>query len=488
MKKIKMSAIFATVLCTLVACGEKNGPTTEPATLSFTPSGKIVLTEDAKDQTALTVSWNSVGTGVNYTLFMLPANSNDKANALKKETAETSVSYTGEELQTALLGFGYNPGTNVSVKFVLSSGADESSANVNVVLYTHVVTLAIPEITLSSAAVELDDAEKDNEALKVSWTDASVEDAYVEYTLRIAKADDASFSNALVYDAKDALEYSFTVNDLFFALRGIDYKPGETASLIVRVDADPADGTIESVKSETAALTVKLYEKAKNADIPSGVTLLGDGTDYGWDMNAADAQLELTDAANGIFECDANINSVRGTFKFYFDKNWNKGFKPGTGDYYWEDVTIPERLGDNDYFRMLIPGKYHFVLNTTEVSISYTLLESFINEVYVHGPAAAEEGSESGDAAIVATGKDTGIFSGTVKLTAGKNFRISSDPSDAGRGYFCHSSSTPLGTSWKVSEDREKTGEYAEFSVADTGEYVITLNTVTHTLTAVPAE
>lgn len=457
------------------------------AKLTFSPTGKIVLSEDTKSEVALTVSWNSIGDGANYTLSM--AASNNSSNALKKEITETSVSYTGEELQKALLGFGFNPGTNASLKFTLEAAKDgnttSTSANVNVVLYTHIVHLAVPVITLSSSDLSLSAENKDAEALKISWTDASTEDAYVEYNLSIAKSDDAAFANALVYATADAREKSFTHNDLQFALRGMGFNPGDQASLICRVEAYPSDGTIESVVSENVSFAVTLYPKALNTDIPESITLLGDGTEFGWTMDEPAAQLSLTDAEKGIFEIEAKILSSKGTFKFFFNKNWGKGFKPGTGDYYWEDVTIPETLGDLDYFRLLIPGKYHFVCNTSEVSIQWTLVESSTEAIYVHGPAVAQDGEESGDVAISATAEQ-GIFSGVVNLVAGQEFVIIPDTSDSDRGYFCHPTSSPEGLSWKLAEDREKTKEYARFKVSDSGEYKITVNVSTHTMTAEP--
>lgn len=486
-KYISCAAIFAAAMTLFSACQQKMENNLPEAKLSFSPTGKIILSEDTSSDVALTVSWNSVGDGANYTLSMAAAN--NASDALKKETAETSVSYTGEELQQALIGFGFNPGTNASLKFTLEATKDgntaTTSANVNVVLYTHVVHLAVPVITLSSANLTLSAEDKDAEALKISWTDASVEDAYVEYNLCIAKADDAAFANPLEYATADAREKSFTNNDLQFALRGTGFNPGDEASLICRVEAYPSDGTIEAVVSETVSLAVTLYPRTLNTDIPESVTLLGDGTEFKWEMNAEAAQLTLTDAEKGIFEIDAKILSSKGTFKFFFNKNWNKGFKPGTGDYYWEDVTIPETLGDLDYFRLLIPGKYHFVCNTSEVSIQWTLLESSTEAIYVHGPAVAQEGEESGDVAISAT-SEQGIFSGVVTLAAGQEFVIIPDTTDSDRGYFCHPTSSSEGLSWRLAEDREKSKEYEKFKVSDSGEYKITVNVSNHTMTAEP--
>lgn len=486
-KFISCAAIFAAAMTLFNACQQKMENNLPETRLSFSPTGKIVLSEDTRSDVALTVSWNSVGDGADYTISMAAAN--NSSGALKKETDATSVSYTGEELQQALLGFGFNPGTNASLKFTLEAAKDgnstTASANVNVVLYTHIVHLAVPVVTLSSENVSLSSEDKDAEALKISWTDASTEDAYVEYNLCIAKADDADFANPLEYATADAREKVFSHNDLQFALRGIGFNPGDEASLICRVQAYPSDGTIETVVSGTVSLAVTLYPRTLNTDIPESVTLLGDGTEFGWAMDSEAAQLALTDADKGIFEIDARILSSKGTFKFYFNKNWNKGFKPGTGDYYWEDVTIPESLGDLDYFRLLIPGKYHFVCNTSEVSIQWKLIESSADAVYVHGPAVAQEGEESGDVAISATAEQ-GVFSGVVTLAAGQEFVVIPDTTDSDRGYFCHPTSSPEGLSWRLAENREKSNEYARFKVADSGEYKITVNVSDHTMTAEP--
>lgn len=484
-KYFNFFAVMAIATFSLVSCDKESRSSFSSPEITVNPSGKIILDEAKKTETALTVSWTAVSENAGYIFYMTSAKSQDiSEGAFKKDTEQTSVTFTGEELQEALIGLGFKPGTNASVRFVVQasygSESSESAANASIVLYTHTVILKVPGLALTSENIVLSEDAKADEALKISWTDASVEEIYVEYTLSVTKAEDKSFVNAVSYDVADAFEKSFTGNELQFLLRDMGFNPGETASVICRVEAVPSDGTVESVVSEPKSFSVKLFEKPKNTDIPASVTVLGDGTEFGWNMDAADAQLTCTDAVNGIFT--GEINLTTDTFKFYFDKKWNKGPKPGEGDYYWSDITIPETLGDNDYFRVLLPGRYSFVLNASDVTIECRLVEASVDEVRLHGQAITGT-DESGDATITAKDKSKGIYEGVVNLVAGKTFSVIPGKD---RGYYCHPSSKSVGTSWKIVEDREKTKEFEEMGVADSGEYKVTIDFVNHTMTAVP--
>lgn len=478
-------ATTALAILSVVACSEKEQTAALPSPeISLNPKGKIVLDETKKDETALTISWKSVADDAKYEFCMSSAKAGVQGEATTKQTMETSVSYTVEELQNMLLKMGFNVGTNAAVKFTVkaSSGdrVSEATANGNIVLYTHIVRLKTPEISLKPESVELTEEGKDSDALEITWTDASVEEAYVEYTLSITKADDNSFENAVKFDLADALGKKFIGNDLQSIMRGFGYKPGETASAICRVEAIPTDATIETVVSETKTFSVKLYERAKNTDIPEKVTVLGDATEFKWDMNAEGAQLTCIDPDKGIFSCEINLTTD--TFKFYFNQKWTKGPKPGVGDYYWSDITIPESLGDNDYFRVLLPGKYRFVVNTSDVTIECTLLQATPDEVYVHGKAVSET-DESADVPLRAVDKAKGIYEGVVNLKAGASFCVTA-AAKKDRAYYCHPSSKPVGLSWKITEDREKEHLYSEMQVADGGEYKLTVDFLNHTLVA----
>ena len=471
-----------------------NKPTPDPslpsAKLTVSPSGKIVLNESTKGETAVTLSWDSVADDATYTVYMAKAKAEDLSGAFSKAASGTSLILTGDDLQNALLGMSFTPGANAAVKFVVVAKAGTLSSTSNevtssIVLYTHIVELNKPDVTTSATSVTLSSDTKEEEALSISWTDASVEDVYVEYTLALAEASDASFENAELFATGTERSVSFTGADLQSLLKGLGYKEGESASLICRVAAEPADGAIESVTSDTKTISVKLFEKPKyTGAIPTRMNLIGNGTEAQWDMNAECGYMTCIDEEKGIFEWTGNIINSTGTFEIYFNGSWNAGFRQGFGEFYWDDVTIPEKRIDNDYFRFLIPGKYYIKASAYDQTIEWELLEASISEIYVDGAAAAGEGEEFGVLPVPV--KDAkGIFEGVVRLTAGKDFHIITTTSDGARGYYCHPSSKNSGTSWKLIECRESGEQSGMFQVPDTGDYLITIDVIKHTMTAV---
>ncbi|MBQ6082434.1 MAG: SusE domain-containing protein [Bacteroidales bacterium] len=491
MKRFICLFVATLVVAALSLTGCKK-PTPDPslpaAKLTVTPSGKIVLNESTKGETAVTLDWDSVADDATYTAYMAKAKAEDLSSAFSKTASGTSLTLTGDDLQNALLGMGFTPGSNAAMKFVVvaKSGTLTSNSNEvtsNIVLYTHIVELNSPVITTSATSVTLSADTKEDEALSISWSDASVEDVYVEYTLAVAT--DNSFENAELFATGTDRNVSLTGAELQSMLKDMGFKEGETASLFCRVAAEPADGAIESVTSDTKSVSVKLYEKPKyTGAIPTRMNLIGNGTEAQWDMNAECGYMTCVDEAKGIFEWTGNIINSTGTFEIYFDGSWNRGFRQGFGEFYWDDVTIPDTRVDNDYFRFLIPGKYYVKASAYDQTIEWELLEASISEIYVDGAAAAGEGEEFGVLPVPV--KDAkGIFEGVVRLTAGKDFHIITTTSDGARGYYCHPSSKNSGTSWKLIECRESGEQSGMFQVPDTGDYLITIDAIKHTMTAV---
>ena len=490
MKQIFRFAAIIAAVAGIFACQKEEGPDTEKElkapSVTVDPTGKIILAEDAKTADALTISWTAVADDAEYTLNITKANEADYSKAWTKTTNETSVKFTTEELQQVLLGFGYSEGDNATVKAMVQAKSGElsstsSDTRIQCVLYAKTIELNIPVLTLNATEITLAEASKDAAALTVTWTDASVEEVYVDYTVEITLATDTEFADAMVIPVEDALTYSITGNDLQHALYDLGYKAGETVNLACRVNGESISGNIEPVVSETVAFAVTLWAKPKNENIPTRGVITGDAFSWGWVVDAGSAgELTCTDAENGIFEWTGAIPTVSKTFKFLFDGSWKLGFINGKGDYFWTDVTWGN-AGDLDYFRIMCPGTWKFVLDTYNVTIDRTLIETSLEYVTV----AIYSDKDEQRINIPVKDKTKAIFEGPITIPAGCDFCVFPDINDQNRGFACHNSSPQVGTSWKMSAFREVDENNAKtpFQVPDNGEFTMTVDLINLTLT-----
>ena len=482
MKQIFRFAAIVAAIAAVLSCQKEEGTKDKglkAPVVTVSPEGKIILSEDSKDAEALTISWTSVADDADYTLHIAPAKAADYSSAYTKTTKATEVAFTTEELQQILLGFEYAPGDNVTMRVMVKAVSgdktvESTDARVQCVLYAHIVDLNTPVLTLSNEALILVETEKDADALTVTWTDASVEDVYVDYVFEWTLSTDTDFAAATKANVADAREYKMTGAALQYSLIDLGYKAGETASLICRVTAEPANGNIEPVVSDVKAFSVTLYEKPKNENIPTSVVIVGNAVENGWDNGAESAM--FTDKGEGVFEWTGLIKNID-TFKFLFDGSWSIGLRPGAGDYYWIDIAYANPMVDNDYFRLLIPGTWKFVLDTYNVSADLTLVETSIDNVYLNIGET--------ETAVPVKDKTKAVFEGNVNFVAGEYFVIYSDLSDKSRSFVCHPSSNQNGPTWKMAERREPEQDNTNFCCPDSGEYKVTIDLLNHTMTAV---
>ena len=491
MKQIFRFAAVVAAIASFFSCQKVEGPDTQELkapVVTVDPTEKITLSEDAKDAEALTISWTSVADDAEYTLNITPAKEADYSEAWKKTTTETSVKFTTEELQQLLIGLGYAQGELATVKAMVEAKSGEltsasADARVQCVLYAHIVDLNVPVVTLSSTAVVLDEATKNEVALTATWTDASVEEVYVDYTFEWTLATDTGFASASKV-ATEGREFTATGAELHYALIDLGYKAGETVNLICRVKAEPAVAGIEAVTSEVVAFSVKLFEKAKNENIPNKISIVGNAVANGWDYYSGRDEegnkIYIPEATftnleeKGKFEWTGTILNID-TFKFLFDGSWGKGMRPGEGDYYWADIAYAPDMGDDDYFRLLVPGQWKIVLDVYNVSAELTLIETSLETISI----------SMGETEVTIPVKDKtkAIFEGTVNLTAGQDFMVYT-ASDHSRSFSCHPSSAQDGTSWKLFERRESDQSNLHFRVLDSGDYTLTVDLINRTMTA----
>lgn len=492
MKKFFRFAAIVAAIASIFSCQKEEGPETpelKAPAVTVDPTGKITLSEDAKDADALTISWTSVADDAEYTLNITKASEADYSKAWKKTTKETSVKFTTEELQQVMLGLGYAQGDLATVKVMVqavSGDLTSTSADTRVqcVLYAKSVALTAPVVTLSATEVVLTEAAKDETALTATWTDAvpAGEDLYVDYTFEWTLATDTDFASASKVTT-ETREFSVVANDLQYAFYGLGFKAGETVNLLCRVKAEPAVASVEPVVSEAVAFSVKLWEKPKNENIPENVYIVGEEKVVGWHWSMVpELTFTCTDRENGIFEWTGDILTID-TFQILFD-GWNIGITPGEGEYYWTDMKYANPLkGDRDYQRLLVPGKWNFVINTVDITVDLTLIETSLEYVTV----VLYAGEEAIETQIPVKDKAKAIFEGPINLTAATDFVVYPDVDNKNRGFACHPSSPQAGTSWKTLEFREEPENNAKipFQVLDAGDYTITMDLLNHTMSVV---
>ncbi|MDY3979171.1 MAG: SusE domain-containing protein [Tidjanibacter sp.] len=495
MKKNYLLAVTA-VLASMFAC-QKVDDSIKLGTpeLTLTPSGQIVLTEASKDATALTASWNDVaveGVSVSYTFKIATANAEDYSGAFTKNVTGTSLTLSGEDLQNAAIGLGFAAGSSAQLKCCVEAVASDntissttsSEVNLRVTLYTHIIVLATPVVSLSSASIELTEEGKDNVALTATWTNASVENAYVEYTFKISEASDTSYANGKTENMSTALTKSYTCAELQEWLKTKGYKEGDKADLMCCVYAESNDGTIEPVTSENATLSVTLYKKAQNANIPTSIHIVGSAVGAGWNLDDA-YKFAVTDADKGLFEWTGDILNFN-EFKFLANESWSIGFTHGAvGQTYWDIVYKNGNLGDNDYFRILVAGKYKFTIDAINLSMKAELIKAAAPALYLIGNGC-DAGWTIADAIEIKLADDAkGLYEATVNLKSADDFKILINRVEWNRGFNRDEKSESVGTEWKLTERREDSEADLQFRVEESGSYKVTIDIVNLTFKVV---
>lgn len=485
MKKIFSFVMVAACLVAMFSSCTKE-VTVAKAVLTLNPSTQIALSEDTSSQVAVTASWEAVSPTASYTLFVAPVNGKKGVHYTIPAGSATSVKITGEELQKALYYCGFEQGASTTVEFFVeaqdgSAFSQSEVASVRVILYTHVVVLNTPVLTLSSTDVKLDLNNASSKAIDISWTDASAEGAVVEYTLYVGLQ--GQEDPALNYPMEDALSFSMTTQELQDALMAAGFAYGAEANLYVYVAAEATDGTIEPVESEAVNFKVTLSKKPRNPNIPGSVCLVGDATGAGWDNKAADFQFACQDEEMGIFYLRTEILNQK-TFKFLADGSWNKGFNHNEDiDKYWDIVYKNGDLGDNDYFRLLVAGIYDFTINSDELTIDVKLVEAKTTKIYVLGTGCDAGWNFSDDCVLNLTDAAKGIYSADLNLTPA-DIQLLPLKNNWNYGWFEKETVTLSSTPAKVYEQREN-GQYpAFFTVADAGTYRVVLDTQNLTISA----
>lgn len=490
MKKIFSFAMIAAGFMTMLSSCTKEQVVGTPV-LTLNPANQVALSEDTSAQTAVTASWESVSSTASYTLYLAPTNGKKGVNYSIPAGSATSVAITGEELQKALYYCGFEQGASTTVNFFVEAQdgnvfSQSEIVALRVILYTHVVVLNTPVVTISPADPALDLNKPDAKAIEVKWTDASAEGAVIEYTLGIGVQ--GSEDTSMSFPMGDKLTFSMTNSELQNKLMEAGFQYGEEAALFAVVYAEATDGTINPVESEPVDFKVTLSKKPRNPNIPGSVCIVGDATGAGWDNKAADYQFTCTDEEKGLFTLRTEIINLK-TFKFLADGSWNKGFTHNDDiSKYWDIVYKNGDLGDNDYFRILIPGIYDITINSDELTIDVKLVEAKLDKIYILGSGVPGAGwNFVDDCTLKLVDAAKGIYEETLELTAA-DIQILPQKDNWNYGYFEPEKLTMSETPAKVYEQREN-GQYPSFfTVPEAGTYKVTLDTQNLTIKAVPVE
>lgn len=183
--------------------------------------------------------------------------------------------------------------------------------------------LTAPVLGASAQSVTLAEANEDQTALTLNWTDAveGLENAVAEYTLYVNAGAADIFSEPQTYDLGIEKTKAFTNKELNDLALQFGIAEAATGNLKFLVYAE-ADG-FEAVQSNELSVSVTTYKETFVG--PANLYMLGSATDFGWDIENA-LVIPMKSGEQNIYE--ATGITIRLTpndvgFKFFFSGDWS---------------------------------------------------------------------------------------------------------------------------------------------------------------------
>jgi len=232
------------------------------------------------------------------------------------------------------------------------------------------------EIAVSSPQLQLDAANPEAEALKLTWSSGTNHgtNAAISYTLQIDRQGNQFAGGLTLAMGRGVYEKSYCneeLNNLLLAEFGA--RPGEVITLEARVTATVADEGIEPATSEPVAFSITPYKS-----ISATLYLIGDATPNGWNADEA-TELRKVPGKPRTFTWSGSLKS--GSFKFIttlgqFVPSYNKGTEEGT-------LYLRESFDDpyDEQFLITEAGNYTITANLATLTVTIVMGE---------GPAYSE--------------------------------------------------------------------------------------------------
>jgi len=332
----------------------------------------------------------------------------------------SGVSFTGQELNNILAGFGFAPGQKFSFDVrVISSYANNNERLNSNVIKVDITSYKVP-ITLtpsSTAPLVLDVSNATRDAVSFNWNASPYGNNTIYYALQLDVAG-GNFANPQVKQLGTALTTKFTVNDLNSAAIAAGVIGGTTKNVEFRVVSYLGAGYTNVLgTSNTVAINVTTF-----TPIPATLYIVGDATPGGWSNPVTLPSQQFSRIDDVSFGIVINLTAGKSYLFLPVNGSWDHkyGGTSATGGALLTDGAVP---GSNTP-APAATGTYQIVVNFQTGTYTVTPFSTTIpDNLYIVGDATP--GGWNNPVPTPAqqfTRLDAVSFGIVVNLTAGKSY------------------------------------------------------------------
>ncbi len=332
----------------------------------------------------------------------------------------SGVSFTGQELNNILAGFGFAPGQKFSFDVrVISSYANNNERLNSNVIKVDITSYKVP-ITLtpsSTAPLVLDVSNATRDAVSFNWNASPYGNNTIYYALQLDVAG-GNFANPQVKQLGTALTTKFTVNDLNSAAIAAGVIGGTTKNVEFRIVSYLGAGYTNVLgTSNTVAINVTTF-----TPIPATLYIVGDATPGGWSNPVTLPSQQFSRIDDVSFGIVINLTAGKSYLFLPVNGSWDHkyGGTSATGGALLTDGAVP---GSNTP-APAATGTYQIVVNFQTGTYTVTPFSTTIpDNLYIVGDATP--GGWNNPVPTPAqqfTRLDAVSFGIVVNLTAGKSY------------------------------------------------------------------
>jgi len=387
--------LFAAILLTAFGACKKiadlphygNGaaPTLAASTTTIAP------TAADSSKTVLTLSWSNpkYATDSSHQKFIVEMDSAGR-NFTHEVSFEVdgplNVSFTGNQLNNVLAGFGFAPGMSFSVDIRLTS----SYANNNEQYKSNVVTVTmtpylVPIILTpsSTSPIILDVSNATSNAISFTWNASEYGTNTISYALQLDTAgDNFAHPQVLKYDQK--LTSSILVNDLNSLAIAAGVSGGSTKNVEFRIVSYLGTGySTKLVNSSVVTISITTF-----TPIPPTLYIVGDATPGGWNNPVPLPSQQFTRLDAVSYGIVVNLTAGKSYLLLPVNGDWTHkyGGASATGGALLADGAVP---GSNTPAPPT-SGMYQIVVNFQTGTYTVTPFTMTIpSNLYIVGDATA---------------------------------------------------------------------------------------------------
>ena len=457
--------------------GNGAAPTLKASTTTIAP------TAADSSKTVLTLSWSNpkYATDSSHQKFIVEMDSAGR-NFTHEVSFEVdgplNVSFTGNQLNNVLAGFGFSPGSPFSVDIRLTS----SYANNNEQYKSNVVTVTMTPYLVpivltpsSTSPIVLDVSNATSNAISFNWNASGYGNNTISYALQLDTAGD-NFAHPQVIKYDQKLTSSILVNDLNSMAIAAGVSGGSTKNVEFRIVSYlGASYTTPLVYSSVISISITTF-----TPIPPTLYIVGDATPGGWNNPVPLPSQQFTRLDAVSYGIVINLTAGKSYLLLPVNGDWTHkyGGASATGGALLADNAVP---GSNTP-APATSGVYQIVVNFQTGTYTVTPFTTTIpSNLYIVGDATA--GGWNNPVPVPSqqfTQIDAVSFGIIVDLTAGGSYLFLPLNGDWGHKYG--GSSATGGT---LLADNSVPGSNTP-APATTGTYEIIVNFQTGTYTVTP--